>query len=101
METIRMLGRASSAEDAAGAGSPARTLSESPSHAEAAASRTTAVARRSRSIDPGAVEAGRTIVGARRFGAADRFLLLIDRELRARGLGGFQAVLAVELDGAL
>ena len=38
---------------------------------------------------------------AARFGGADRFLLLIDRELRRRGATGFQAALGIELAGRL
>jgi hypothetical protein len=38
---------------------------------------------------------------AARFGGADRFILLIDRELRRAGATGFQAALGVELAGRL
>jgi hypothetical protein len=41
------------------------------------------------------------MIGGRRLGGADRFLLLLDREMRRLGLHGFQAVLAVELEGEM
>ena len=50
-------------------------------------------------IDSDGSGSRRSILGEP-LGPADRFLLLVDRDLRRRGFTGFQAALAVELDGA-
>jgi hypothetical protein len=73
--------------------------------ASSATNETTAAQRRGRVIaseqTTESTGAGIVARSSLRLGPADRFLLLVDRELRRRALHGFQAVLAVELEGAL
>jgi hypothetical protein len=78
--------------------------------ASASAKQSSGHARRRRSIGPSPEKGGivaaraapaRPIDGAGRFTGADRFILLIDRELRRAGATGFQSALGVELCGRL